>query len=245
MSMHFKGKKSKKNKVINKIIFIIILLIISIIYTLKIFNEKAVPQFLEYSKIEVKRIVSLLINKEVTNTIQNTISYDELFITNKDNEGNITYIDFNSKEVNRILNEVSKVVENNINYLSKGDIDKLSNIDSLDKKKLKKGIIYELPSGIVFNNILLNNIFPKIPVKIDLISNVFCLINTDIKPYGINNALIKVNITIKVSVKILLPFVSDSFDLVADVPVIMKLIEGSVPSYYFDGYLNNPIKENK
>ena len=243
--MRLKSCKVKKNKKINTIIVIFILLIVSIIYVLKLFNERAVPQFLEYSKIEVKRIVSLLINKEVTNTIQNTISYDELFIINKDIEGNIKYIDFNSKEVNRILNEASKVVEDNINYLSNGEIDKLSNINGLDKKKLKRGIIYELPSGIIFNNAILNNIMPKIPVKIDLVSNVFCLINTDIKSYGINNALLKVNISIKVSVKILLPFVSDSFDLVADIPIIMKLIEGSVPSYYFDGYLNNPIKENK
>ena len=80
---------------------------------------------------------------------------------------------------------------------------------------------------------------PKIPVRIDLISNIFCRINTDIKSYGINNALMTVSINITASVKVLLPFVSDTVEISSDVPVIIKLIEGSVPSYYFDGYLGN------
>jgi len=238
-----KSQKNKNNKILKKIIIINILVLIGLIYVFRIFNKKAVPQFLEYSSIEVKRVIALLINKEVTNTISNAISYDDLFITTKDRDGNIVYIDFNSKEVNRILNEASKVVEDNINYLSNGDIDKLSNIDNLNKEKIKKGIIYELPSGIIFNNAILNNIMPKIPVKIDLMSNVFCRINTDIKSYGINSALITVSINITASVKILLPFVSDTIELSQNVPIIIKLIEGSVPSYYFDGYLSNPIKE--
>ena len=234
MRMHLKYKKNKSNKTINKIIIIIILLILSVIYVFKKINEKALPQLISYADIETKKVISLLINTTVTNTIANSINYDELFITTKDSNGNILSIDFNSKEVNRILDETSKVVENNINYLSKGDIDKL------DKKSYSDdGVIYRLPSGVIFNNVLLNNIMPKIPVRIDLISNIFCRINTDIKSYGINNALMTVSINITASVKVLLPFVSDTVEISSDVPVIIKLIEGSVPSYYFDGYLGN------
>ena len=32
-----------------------------------------------------------------------------------------------------------------------------------DNEKLKSGIIYELPSGIIFNNTLLNNIIKRVP----------------------------------------------------------------------------------
>ena len=212
------------------------MLIISISYVFKLFNDKAVPQLINYADIETKRIISLLINTTVTNTIVNNINYEDLFITIKDTSGNIISIDFNSKEVNRILDETSKVVESNINYLSKGKINKLSNKNHNDN-----GVIYELPSGIIFNNTLLNNVLPKIPVRIDLMSNIFCKINTDIKSYGINNALMKVSINITASVKVLLPFVSDMVEVSADIPVIIKLIEGSVPGYYFDGYLGNVV----
>ena len=161
-------------------------------------------------------------------------------LTTKDDNGNIVSIDFNSKEINRILDETSKTVENNINNLSSGRIDLLvDNTAVYDSNKLNKGIIYEIPSGIIFNNTILNNIMPKIPVKIDLMSNVFCVINTDIKSYGINNALMNVSIRVTANVKVLLPFVSDTVEVIADIPVILKIIEGSVPSYYFDGYLNS------
>jgi len=126
--------------------------------------------------------------------------------------------------------------------LEKGDIEKLgiftNTWDGYDETNLKKGIIYELPSGIIFNNTLLNNVLPKIPVKIDLIGNIFCKLNTDIKSYGINNALMEISIQIEADVKILLPFVSSNTKINVDVPIIMKIMEGNVPSYYFDGYLN-------
>ena len=213
------------------------MLAVSIIYVFKKFNDKALPQLISYADIETKRVISLLINTTVTNTIANNIKYEDLFITTKDLNGNIVSIDFNSKEVNRILDETSKVVENNINYLSKGDIDKL------DKKSYSDdGVIYRLPSGVIFNNAILNNIMPKIPVRIHLISNIFCRINTDVKSYGINNAIMTVSINITASVKVLLPFVSDTVEISSDVPIIIKLIEGNVPSYYFDGFLGNVSK---
>ena len=239
MRMHLKRKKYKKNN-INKIIYIIILLSISVIYVLKIFSTKAIPQFISYADIETKRVVSLLINTTVTNSIANNINYDDLFITTKDLNGNINSIDFNSKEVNRILEEASNAVEDNINNLSSGRIDLLSTDIDDRREYLKKGIIYKIPSGIIFNNVILNNIMPKIPVKIELISNIFCRITTDIKSYGINNALMKVNIEIEASIRVLLPFVSDVVEISSEVPIIIKLIEGNVPSYYFDGYLNTP-----
>ena len=66
-----------------------------------------------------------------------------------------------------------------------------NNLNKIDKNKLKKGIIYELPSGIIFNNAILNNIFPKIPIKISPTGSVMCKLLTDIKNYGINK---KINI---------------------------------------------------
>ena len=237
-------KKRKKGKVINKILIILILLIVAVSYMFQRFNDKALPQLISYSEIETKKIVSALINSTVIEEVTSKISIDDLFITLKDSNGDIKSIDINSSSVNKILVDASLAVEKNLKYLERGDIDKinLSNniFSSYDEEKLKKGIIYELPSGIIFDNILLNNILPKIPVKINLIGNIFCRLNTEIESYGINNALLKVNITIESEVKILLPFVSSSTKITANIPIVVKLIEGNIPSYYFDGYLTTP-----
>ena len=244
--MRLKRYKGNKNKITNKILVVLILLVISIVYIFKIFNEKALPQFISYSEIETKKIVSILVSSTITEEISNSISMEDLFITTKDSKGDIQSIDFNSREVNKILVKASKAVEQNLKYLEMGEIDKinLNNVlDDYDEDKLKKGVIYELPSGIIFNNTLLNNIFPKIPIKMNLIGNVFTKFNTDIKSYGINNAFIKVNINVEAEIKILMPFVSSNTKINVDIPIIMKIIEGNVPSYYFGGYLDTVVNE--
>lgn len=245
--MYLKKRRKKKNKILNLIIIIFILIIISVIYIFKVFNDKALPQFLSYSEIETTKIVTSIISSTVTEQVANSISVEDLFITTKDSNGNIKSIDFDTKNVNMILTRTIDVVEESLKYLETGEIEKLklNNASLVSDDKLKKGIIYELPSGIIFNNVILNNILPKIPVKINLIGNIFCKLNTDVVDYGINNALIKVNINIEVEVKILLPFVSSNSKINVDVPIIMKIMEGNVPSYYFDGYLGSPSVTNK
>ena len=240
--MRLKKYKNKKNKIVNRILFVVILLIISIIYAFKIFNEKALPQFISYSEIETKKIVSNIISNTITEEITNNINMDDLFITLKDSNGDIQSIDLNSSEVNKILVKSSKSVEQNLRYLESGEVDKL-NLSNYDYEKFKNGIIYELPSGIIFNNTLLNNILPKIPIKMSLIGNVLAKLTTSVDSYGINNALIKVNINIEAEVKILMPFVSANTKLNVDVPIIMKIMEGNVPSYYFGGYLDTIVSE--
>lgn len=240
--MHLKKRKVKKNNIINKIIIILILLIIASIYILKIFNEKAIPHIDSYSKIEANKIVSNVISSTVSENISKYKNINDLIITNKDSTGNIKNIDFNMSLVNDVLVSSTKLIEQNLEYLESGNVDKLKLNSSLlsNKKKLNKGIIYEVPSGVIFDNVLLNNIFPKIPVRLSLVGNIFCRINTDVKEYGINNALIKVNINVTVEVKILLPFISNNATIEVDIPILMKVIEGNVPSYYFDGYLSSP-----
>ena len=244
MKRMYLKKKRKKNNILNIITILLILIIIFLIYLLKIFNDKAVPQFISYSEMETKKIVSNVINTTVIEETYNNTKLDNLFITTKDSNGNIISIDFDPNYVNQILVNSYKAVERNLMYLENGEVEKLklNNINLLryNNDKLKKGIIYELPSGIIFNNTLFNNIFPKIPVKIDLIGNTFCRLDTDVKSYGINNAIISVNVVVEVEIKILLPFVSQNTKVVESIPVLIKIIEGNVPSYYLDGYLSSP-----
>ena len=242
--MYLKRKRIKKNKVVNKVIIIIILLAIVIVYLFNLFNKKAIPQFLNYSEVQTKRIVSLIINSTISEEVANNIIMEDLFITTKDSAGDVKSIDFNTISINKLLSKTIKNLEKNLIAVEKGDIDSLGILantwDGYDETKLKKGIVYELPSGIIFNNTLLNNVLPKIPIKIDLIGNIFCKINTNIEPYGINNALIKVSIDVDADIKILLPFVSKITSVSTTVPIIIKLMEGKIPEYYFGGYLTTP-----
>ena len=227
-----KLKRKNKYKKINIIIITIILLIISVIYLLNFFSKKAIPIFLDYSEVEVKRIASLIVNNSLINEVGTKVVFDDLFVVKEDKEGNIVSMDINSAKVNNILVEASNVLEKNFKYLGEGNIDKLK-VDNLNINSKKKGVIYELPSGIVFDNVFLNNLLPKIPVRLNLVGTIFCELTTDVESYGINNAIFRVNIHAKTELKVVLPFTNKNVKLEASIPIIIKIIEGDVPSYYF------------
>ena len=219
-------KNIDKKKII--LIIIIIILLLSIIIVKKL-NDRALPIFNKYSKLKTKKIISTIVNSSVTDYISQNIDRDKLLITTSDSSGNIKSIDFNAVEVNKILSETSKVVEKNLKQLEKNN-----------KRNLNKDVTFELPSGIIFGNNIMSNILPKIPIKLELIGNIICYIDTDIKNYGINDALITVYINVLAEERILLPFSSTTTKVLTNIPIVMKLIEGDIPSYYMDGYLSNP-----
>ena len=243
--MYLKKRKKFRIKKINLIIIVLILIIICVINILNLFNKKALPLFLEYSTIETKKIASLIITSTIIEDIANNTSLDDLFITLRDSNGVIKSIDFKSNEVNKLLVRASKLVENNLNYLETGQLDKLNSVkktlSDYGSNKIRNGIIFEIPSGIIFNNSIVYNILPKIPVRLETMGNTICRLNTNIESYGINNALIKVSIDVIVDIKILLPFTSQMNTFTINIPIIMKVIEGNIPSYYYNGYLGSPI----
>lgn len=228
-----KLKKKKKHAKFNIIFTIFITIIIAVFYILKIFNSKAIPVFLEYSEIEVKRIASLVINNSIMNNIGTDVDLDDLFVLKTDNEGNVVSMDIKSSEVNKMLLKAGHILEKNFSYLENGEIEKLE-VKNLNVNSKRKGIIYELPSGIIFNNLFINNLLPKIPVRLNFVNSVFSKITTETESFGINNAIFKVNIYVSSDVKIILPFASKNIEVSATIPIIIKIIEGKIPSYYFD-----------
>ena len=225
-------KRKIKYKKVNLILIIFVLILSASLYLLNVFSKKAVPIFLEYAEIEVKRIASLVINNSVINGVGANITLDDLFIVKEDKNGNIISMDVNPASTNKLLQEVGNILEKNFKYLEDGNLDKLK-LEDLNIKTNKKGVIYELPSGIMFDNIFLNNLLPKIPVRLNIVGTIFSKLTTDVESYGINNAIFKVNLYVSTEIKVILPFTSKNVKLEASIPIIIKIIEGDVPSYYF------------
>ena len=111
-----------------------------------------------------------------------------------------------------------------------------NSLDSYDMDLLEKGIILEIPFGMVTGSNLLYNIGPKIPVKLSLVGDVVTGFSTDVVEYGINNALIKLLIDVEVNTRIVLPIVSEEYTITASIPIAMKVIQGKIPDYYMNGF---------
>lgn len=241
--IHLKRKFSFFKKKINFVIFIVIILIIMIVLTLNFISLKVNPVLLDYAQMEARKIASIIINDAVNQNITNDIDVEELFIITRDTNNEVKTIDFNPIIVNQILTETTILVQSNLRYLEQGKVDMLNLMNNAlidyNQDKLKQGIIYEIPSGVIFGNSFLANIGPKIPVKFSLVGDIVGYINTNVTDYGINNALIEVNIVLELSEQVILPFVSEKITIDTTIPVALKLIQGSVPNYYLNG-LNSP-----
>ena len=241
--IHLKRKFSFFKKKINFVIFIVIMLIIMIVLILNFISLKVNPVLLDYAQMEARKIASIIINDAVNQNITNDIDIEELFIITRDTNNEVKTIDFNPIIVNQILTETTILVQSNLRYLEQGKVDMLNLMNNAlidyNQDKLKQGIIYEIPSGVIFGNSFLANIGPKIPVKFSLVGDIVGYINTNVTDYGINNALIEVNIVLELSEQVILPFVSEKITIDTTIPVALKLIQGSVPNYYLNG-LNSP-----
>lgn len=235
-------KLKRKQRKINRVILIILILIVIIILTLKFISLKANPVLLDYCEMESRKLVSIVINDAINKNITENIDIEELFIITKE-EDDIKAIDFNPITVNKILTETTALIQSNLKYLEQGKIELLNlttnALVDYNQSKLKQGIIYEIPSGVIFGNSFLANVGPKIPVRFSLVGDIVSYVNTTVTDYGINNALIEVNVVLDLSFQIILPFVTDKTSINTTVPVALKLIQGNVPSYYLNGLNQN------
>ena len=210
---------------------------------ISVFSNKVSDIFMSYAESETTKLMTLVINKSVTKQMANSFDDKLLFDIVKDAAGNIKLIDFNSLEVNKTLNMITNLVALNLKMIEEGNIEMVDIFDNseYDVSKLKKGVIYEIPMGAVTKSSLIANLGPKIPVRMHIIGDVVSNLETNVKEYGINNALIEIGVSVSVNSLVNLPFVSKKITVSTVIPLSLKLIQGNIPSYYYSyGIKNNP-----
>ena len=236
-------KKKKKNYIILKLLIIIIVAIICAYFLIKYFSKNISPFFMTYAEDEITRLTTLIINDSVNNDLIEELDEDKIFEIIKNDNNEIQLISYNTKNVNYLLNSIAVIVQNNLKAIEEGNIDFLNYQDSYlkeyDNTLLKEGVIVEIPFFSFSKNTLLSNIGPKIPVKFNLIGDVDTKIKTDVKEYGLNNALLQVSIEVFVNFRVNLPFVSDKISVTSELPISIKIIQGIVPDFYSGGFTSS------
>ncbi len=241
--MRKKIKKYKKIKITNKdkIIILIILVFIGIYSSFLYINDKIMPTLNNYASQEIIKITSQIVNLSINKEITDQIDIENLFLINKNINEEINTIDFNPIIVNKLLTSVTTNIYENLIELENGvlNLNSYQNDPNLEYKNENNGVIFYIPSLLPLNNSLLSNLGPKIPVRLNLVGNVISNIKTEIKEYGINNALLEVFIEVETSVQVIMPFLTEKITIDSKIPISIKLINGSVPEYYANGINEN------
>ena len=188
----------------------------------------------KYAEIETKKFSNLIINNAISKTITDKITPDEIFKITTDKNDEIKTIDFNTPKINEYLTKATKNIQEDIQNIEKGNINKIDKdiTKRYNKKDLKKGIIYSFNTGTISNSPILANLGPKIPIKINLIGDVISYVSADVEDYGINNSMVRVFINLKVTEEVIIPFYGKEMNMEAKVPIAIKLITGKLPEYY-------------
>ena len=209
--MRLKGYKKKK--IGSYITFEIVIIVVGIILALLIvnhyakrFNEVILPM----AVAETRKYMTVLIN----NADKGVIFDKNLFVIEKEKE-EIKMISYNTYEATKLINEITNNIQN-----------------KLDKDL----VVTEIPLGVIFRNSLMRNFGPKIKVKIGSISDVISELETEVKPYGINNALIEVKVHIIANARVILPLTSNEIKINNMIPISVNIINGNIPEAYFMTY---------
>lgn len=225
---------------INKWIIVIFFLFISVILSLQFISKKISPGLMEYAELQSKKLVTLFINSAITEAISEDLEADSLFLITKDSNGEIRSIDLDPVKVNKLLSNTTNSIQVNLRHVEKGEPEKLMLMDDAlaeyDPKDLKKGIIGNIPTGVIFNNALLSNLGPKFPIRLKMVGDIITNVYTKVTNYGLNNAVVEVSIKVDVSIRTILPFSSKLVKVSSDIPLTIKLMQGQVPSYYFGNH---------
>ena len=177
---------------------------------------------------KINKISLEYFQKEVANSLNGVLSNviindkNEILKIYKNSKGEILYVDYDMALSYQLLNQISKQIK-----------------DSIEENEYpNKGIILTLPFNVSSDNIFINNLGPKITIKINYINSILTNIYTKITNYGLNNALVESYIKISIDGQIITPITDKKVNTTYDLLIAAKIINGRVPNIY-GNYLNS------
>ncbi len=240
MTNKIRLKKIKKpHSIASPILMVITAVFIVSFLLIRYMGIKAGPIFLTYAQFRVEQLNNQIIHNAISEEVLEQLDVEKLFVTTQNSEGQIVSVDFNPVIVNRVLNSASDAIQRNLKALEKGELNLIDDYENIffgyDIERLKRGVIYEIPFGVITNTSLLANLGPKIPVKFSLIGSLNTNIDTKIRNYGINNVIMEIFIHVDIINRLILPLMSKDVNYELTIPVATKVIRGEIPRYYQAG----------
>lgn len=217
--------------------------VIFIILTVQglLFIEKGIrPTLMHIATTETRVIATKAINDAVNKKITDDLTQEDLFFIDKDSDGVIQSIQFNTQVYNRVLSEATNRVQRHLKAIEQGkafDIDATTELNAGGQSTTdaEGGIIYTIPLGQATNNALLAQLGPKIPIRFSAIGDIQTDLNYEVKNTGINNTTMAVNFDLVVDVKIVIPFATNTEAIKTTVPIGLVTVQGRVPDVYAEG----------
>ncbi|MDV4151718.1 sporulation protein YunB [Clostridium sp. AL.422] len=193
-----------------KIIMVIIAIFVLLNSILYIFDKNILPAVLSIGEERLKREATTIINETALDIYSKDFNYNEMIITEKDNEGNITMLRADTVKLNYLSSKL--VLASN---------DKINQLEELGLK---------VPLGYMTKNLVFYNLGPKISVKMAQIGNITSNYESVFESAGINQTRHKIYLNVSMKMKIIVPLNSRDVEVASQIPIAETIIVGKIPN---------------
>ena len=229
----------KKKKKSTRLTFFLISFSIAVVFFLYIINDRLMPVYIEYAEVQTTKIAAHVVSKAINSRTSSVLDVNEIIEDLPSESDVMVTTKFNTEIINQVRAETTALVKEHLELAEQGDLAQLPDLDSVeyDISEIQKGdgIVFFVPIAQALNLPLLGNLGPRVPIRFHIIGNVSSDVATSFKEFGINNALVEVNIHLKVNVQIIIPFASQKSSVEQTIPVAIGLVRGQVPHIYTNG----------
>lgn len=225
-----KKLRMRRNYKISKILIGVLFLIFFLTFLLvKFYSQKVSPKVIEVAEVRIKRFTESFLSNNIGYDILNDEVIDDILVINKNSDGEILYVDYNLDKAYKTLDVVTSKLNSLLINLENGYVE-----DNTDNSitPSKYGLILELPMFISSDSVLLANLGPKVYFKVHFVGSLLTNIRSQITDYGLNNALVELYVTIKITEELVAPVTKKSQEIEYDVLIASKVINGRIPSFY-------------
>ena len=129
------------------------------------FSSQIKTILLPIAEARVNKYISNMINKATGD-----ILFDkELLKINKNSNDEVEMVTYNTYEVTKLIDKITMNIQDEFNGLEYGKVN-------------DEFVLQKIPFGVIFGNVFLRNLGPKINIRFDMIGNVLTNIETEVKP---------------------------------------------------------------
>lgn len=232
MRQRFKTRKRIQMHTLGNVFVVVVLLVILLTSLfLNAFQKKVTPKLLDVVAIKLDKLTNHYLLEFFNRDILNQESIDQILTITQNSKEEIVSVDFNLEKAYDVLSDATQRMKNGMNSSEFGDINNLTYTDPMLQNNTE-GLILMIPMGAASDGIYFTNLGPELPVRIRFVNSLYTNLRTNITDYGINNALVEVNIEIEVEVEIITPVQKKIIKKEYEVTIASKIIQGKVPTYY-------------
>ncbi len=227
-------RRSRKKSFKWNAIFISGICLCIILNTVVFLYRNAYPYVMVYAKNQLQNIATLVIKQGIAESDVVSFEISDAILFEENHVGEVTSIIINTPLLNQLLVSTTQKIEDKLLLVETGNFSELG-LTSVETGPLSKGVGIEVPLFTAFNLSLLHKYGPRVPVEVSVVGNAQTDVVTNVREYGINNALLEILLDIKVKMHVQLPFKSEEVEVNVHSPLIVKLINGPIPEYYYIG----------